>query len=189
MYLNKEHDCPPGHKTKKIDKIDWVKCWCGMNHSNREVLPDHWRKYSGTSENTAKYNCGIILVKEEDLFVVQCYNNYYGFPKGSIRNKHESFEECALREFYEETGHILDLSKYKYRQILLKNDSTKVTYVFFIVSVDKSFDIDTKPIDNMEITSFGWISINNLSNIRISKITGMACKMLSETEKFKESTA
>jgi 8-oxo-dGTP pyrophosphatase MutT (NUDIX family) len=181
MHMHaKGHIIPPGHKTRKIDKIDWVKCWCGMHHSNREIPSDYWDKYTKLSEATAKYNCGIILRKKGALFVVQSYNNYYGFPKGSIRNKHESFEVCALREFYEETGHILDLSKHKYRQILLKNDTTRVTYIFFIVSVDDDFDIDTKPIDNMEITSFGWIPVADLPSMRISKITGMACKMLSE---------
>jgi 8-oxo-dGTP pyrophosphatase MutT (NUDIX family) len=180
MYDNiKEHDHPPGHKTEKIDKIDWVKCWCGMYHSNREIPSDYWSKYAGISENnTVKHNCGIILKKEKELFVVQSYNNYYGFPKGSIHGKHESFKDCALREFYEETGHMLDLSKHEYTKIVLKNEITKVTYIFFVVTVCSDFEIDTKPIDNMEITSFGWILKSELTNMRISKITGMACKII-----------
>lgn len=175
----KKHDIPPGMKTRKVDKVDWNKCWCGMYHSNRVVPPEYWSKYVGTS--TVKYNCGIILRRNEELFVVQSYNNYYGFPKGSIKHKYEKFTECALREFYEETGYMLDLCKYKVDVKSFRNDSTRVKYFFFIVTVPDDFDIDTKPIDSMEITSFGWKCKSELlNNMKISKVTGMACKMLSD---------
>jgi 8-oxo-dGTP pyrophosphatase MutT (NUDIX family) len=164
-------------KTKKIDKIAWEKCWCGLYHSNRVLPSDYFSKYLKSPE-PVKYNCGIILRRLDEIFVVQSYNNYYGFPKGSVNHKTEDFKVCALREFYEETGHILDLGKHEYKQIIIKNDSTGVKYIFFIVTVGPSFEIDTKPIDNMEITSFGWKKKSDLLGMKISKITGMACKRL-----------
>jgi len=174
----KKHNIPPGKKTGKIDKVNWGKCWCGLYHSNRVLPSTYWSKYSNNTVEPVKYNCGIILRRVDEVFVVQSYNNYYGFPKGSVKHKTEDFKICALREFYEETGHILDLGKHTYKQIMLKNDSTKVKYIFFVVTVHPSFEIDSVPIDTMEITSFGWKQRDELLNMKISKITGMACKRL-----------
>ena len=151
-----------------------------MYHSNRIIPENYWKKYNNFTTRTVKHNCGIILKKQSNhFFVVQTYNNYYGFPKGSVKDNYEQFRDCAVREFYEETGYLLDLSEFETEQLVIKNDRTKVTYVFFVVHVPETFDIPTRPVDDVEITSYGWAHGKKIRNLRCSEITGRAiCRLL-----------
>jgi ADP-ribose pyrophosphatase YjhB (NUDIX family) len=159
---------PPGERSKMSEKADWVKCRCGMFHSNRVIPSDYWKKYKYTPRK-ATHNCGVVLRRGDDIFLVQTYNNYFGLPKGSVKNNREPFLRCALRELYEDT------SKYnKPKEILIRLQYMNVTYIFFVFDVNPSFDINTKPVDDMEITSFGWMNINEIRSSRnVSKITQM----------------
>lgn len=178
MYvLNKKHATPPGEKTHYYDKADWVKCWCGLYHSNRVIPGTYWEKYK-YKKKEVRYNCGVILRKEHKFFMVQSYNNYYGFPKGSVDSTHEQFEKCASREFFEETGHNLDIHEHKFTKMLIKNKKTQMTYVFFVIKVDENFNITTHPRDDFEITSYGWIDKTHLNRVKLSKITNKALHRL-----------
>lgn len=171
---NRNHNIPPGNIYEKDAALTWVDCWCGLKHSNRTIPGDYWKKYKKTKKNETRYNCGIILRKNKKLFIVQNYNNYYGFPKGSVKDSYESFKDCAIREFYEETGFLLDVDKYKMKKLLLKNEKTSMTYIFFVITVPEEFDIQTFPLDDMEITAYGWVKYDNIHDLKISNITSRA---------------
>jgi 8-oxo-dGTP pyrophosphatase MutT (NUDIX family) len=99
--------------------------------------------------------------------MTQSYNRCYGFPKGE-KEVDESLEECAKREFYEETGMNImgmDLSKFKCVNIFIEN----VEYVYYIIHVPSSFVVNSLPYDDVEITSFGWISLDRIHYLFLSK--------------------
>lgn len=108
-----------------------------------------------------------MLHKKNQIFITESYNSCYGFPKGE-KEHNETVEQCAKREFFEETGYNIentDLSNYK----ILKTNIENITYIFYVIKVGENFDLNTFPIDDVEITSFGWKRINEIKNLKLSK--------------------
>lgn len=148
----------------------------GMYHSNREIPSHFWkekrwrRKHYRGPRNIA----GIILlrqsseyVSEYEVFIVQCYHNKFGFPKGKC-HQNESYYDAAIREFKEETGTCLQI----------KNHSYKISYsekgknvVFYVVTVPKTFEINTFPLSDVEITAFGWVKLKNIQKVNLSNVS------------------
>lgn len=148
-------------------KVKWKYCdHCNMHHSNRKIpntyLNDDWKMYDFT-----KIKVGVILVKENKLWMIESYNKCFGFPKGEKENN-ETEIECARREFYEETGTRITITENN-RKIIKTFDN--VTYIFYVVNVNKDFEIFTFPKDDIEITSFGWVDIRNAKKLNLSHIS------------------
>ncbi len=181
---NFKHTYPRGIKTGieingkwKWDKVDWELCDCGFYHSNR-VIPDsywdQWRKPKN-KEFHIKKSTGIIFIRgDKEIWITQSYWNRFGFPKGSENESDMSSIDSATREFHEETG--MDFEKSlphkdltKSKQIRWYDVSKKTLYTFFIVNVPLWFNIYSNPIDDVEITSFGWVPIYKLRKVNFAK--------------------
>lgn len=148
------------------DKAVWRQCHCGLWHSNRYIPKKYWDQEWIVNKNRKK--AGIIVIRDNhEVWITQSYHKCFGFPKGE-KEKNESIEECAKREFFEETGfnidHI-DLNKCK----LVNTYIEDVEYIFYIFHVSDEFEIDSCPIDDVEITSYGWYPLNKLLNLKLSK--------------------
>lgn len=159
-----------GHRINdrwKWDKVIWNKCnVCNMWHSNRSVSPEYLDGDWGVSIQK-KTKVGILLIKNDLAYMTETYHTSIGFPKGEKENG-ETIEECAEREFYEETGTKIKINKYKYKKIKL--NIYNVLYIFYVIIVNE-FDIITHPKDTKEVTSYGWFNIHkirfldNVSNV------------------------
>lgn len=112
---------------------------------------------------------GVILIRNNsEIWVTQCYNKCYGFPKGE-REPLETIEETARREFLEETGMSIgevDLKKCKTVNVYIEN----VEYIYYIVHVPREFECYSFPRDDVEITSFGWVSLEMLRSLNLSRV-------------------
>lgn len=165
------HRYPKGYKFED-EKAEWIKCGCGFSHSNREYTPEFWKQWKKPVRKIV-YSSGIILVRNnEEVFIVQSYNNCYGLPKGKCE-KDENHIEGALREFKEETGSDLEkklpfVNFVNCEKIFWYNQDKKIEHTFLIVPVKQWFDIETVPEIN-EITSIGWCRLDNLNSVKLSK--------------------
>jgi 8-oxo-dGTP pyrophosphatase MutT (NUDIX family) len=146
----------------KWDPVVWVKCKiCNLHHSNRifpkEFLDCEW----GLSQ--VKTKAGIILIKNNEIFMTETYHTHLGFPKGE-KEPNETIKECAEREFYEETGTYINISHYNYK--IIKMNIYSVLYVFYVI-ICNDISLNTLPIDTKEITSFGWLSIDRIKYLKL----------------------
>ena len=169
------HIYPPGTATGytedrenfKWETVEWGKCPCGLWHSNR-VIPDSFWNKKWTGKKKQREKVGVILFKDNrELWVTQSYNNCFGFPKGE-KESDETPIVGAAREFYEETGTKIQIETLK----KCKKINAKIRdifYTFYIWNVPKSFELTTYPLDDVEITSCGWIDISNIGSLRLSK--------------------
>lgn len=150
------------------DNVKWIKCNCGMWHSNRFIPNEFWNQNWKFLPVKDRKKSGIILIRDSnEVWITQSYNRCYGFPKGE-KELGETLEQCAKREFYEETGvniNELDLSKFRMISIYIEN----VEYVYYIIHVPDTFQVTTYPKDDVEITSFGWIELSKINNLFLSK--------------------
>jgi 8-oxo-dGTP pyrophosphatase MutT (NUDIX family) len=147
--------------------VKWTHCLiCKLWHSNR-AYPKDYLDCDWGSDIQDKTKAGILLIKNDKIFMTETYHTHMGFPKGE-KEPYESVEECAEREFYEETGTKINLNDYNYT--IIKINVYKVTYVFYVIR-DENVSINTHPKDTKEITSYGWVGIkrikyiHNISNI------------------------
>lgn len=189
----------PKNKNWEWDKVTWrFDQSKNVYYSNRDY-PNHFWNASNWKKSIKKKEqrngaAGIILLRPGktggyDVFVVQCYKNKFGFPKGK-RNYEESFFTAALREFKEETGTQLTFeqktfkrieinSRYKDDEILNKYITKKI--VFYVLVVPTDFEIRTKPEADVEITSFGWVPFKKLPFIfKLSKVAQSVYPLIEE---------
>lgn len=188
------------NKNWEWDKVTWrFDQSKNVYYSNRDY-PNHFWNASNWKKSIKKKEqrngaAGIILLRPEprsgeyNVFVVQCYKNKFGFPKGK-RNYEESFFTAALREFKEETGTQLTFeqktfkrieinSRYKDDEILNKYITKKI--VFYVIEVPIDFQIRTKPEADVEITSFGWVPFKNLPFLfKLSKVAQSVYPLIEE---------
>jgi len=147
------------------DRVTWTKCSCGLYHSNRDIPPEFWKRKWKKKKKREKV--GIMIIKNNYIWVTQSYNKCFGFPKGE-KEHGETDEDTCIREFKEETGSIIDKKFLKDSQkIVIKVRDIK--YTFFVLFVKNDFSINTTPEDDVEITSFGWKNINNIYDLHLSK--------------------
>ncbi len=170
------HKRPPGRATGvKMSKdkwcwkdVSWVRCHCGLWHSNRYIPSEFWNQDWKISNSRERKKAGVILIRNKThVWVTQSYHNCYGFPKGE-KETNETVEECAKREFKEETGCSIDKIELS-NCIAIRTRIEEIQYIFYIIHVPLSFELFTFPTDDVEITSFGWVSIKDVDNLKLSK--------------------
>lgn len=168
--------------TGKYDKVNNEFNWepvtwrkdprTGLFHSNRKYPKRFWRcRWDKKPKDIA----GVILLKKSkkdpsgyEIFIVQCYNDKWGFPKGKL-NGNESFLEGAQREFYEESGTRLDLSD-SLGTIKIVDNRHKRNIVFYLHIVKDDFRINSTPLADVEITAFGWLGFSRLEHFKLSNL-------------------
>lgn len=150
------------------DPVRWKKCTrCAMWHSNRFIPPEFWRQDWGTRSPTEeRFKAGIIVLRGNSVWMTQSYNSCYGFPKGE-KERDETVETCAKREFLEETGCAFNCELDQC--VSLRTQIENITYVFFVARVPLSFEMSTFPIDDIEITSCGWVDLGDVHKLKLSK--------------------
>ena len=115
------------------------------------------------------FRCGCIIMKDNDILIIQQAESYmFGLPKGKMYTD-ETFEQCAIREVYEETG--LEVISCK---IIQKGKET-----IFLV---EEFKGELKK-DSREILAIYWISINLVLNFDLNKFSKTAIKNYLSTRK------
>lgn len=151
----------------KWSKVSWVKCHCGMWHSNRFIPRNFWyQKWEIRAKERKKV--GIVLMRDNThIWMTQSYHNCYGFPKGE-KELNESVEECAKREFLEETGCSIEKIQLS-KCISIITSFENIQYIFYVIHVPKTFELYTFPVDDVEITSHGWVHLNSIDNLKLSK--------------------
>lgn len=116
--------------------------------------------------------CGIIFhYNGHYLCVVQRASGLTGFPKGSLYAR-ESYENCALRELYEETGLKLNYSRIKSSRRIL----THQNHIYFVVQASTLEIVNvisngTHPVDENEILQVEWLTLAELKQRAIASFT------------------
>ena len=113
-----------------------------------------------------------------ESLINECPNSWnepeWGFPKGR-RNYNENDIECALREFYEETGFknrnmgfvVSNLAPYE--EVFMGSNYKSYKHRYFLMYVDYNMSLDEKMTDSdkTEISKIEWKCFNDcLTSIR-----------------------
>ena len=126
----------------------------------------------------SRYHNGNSLNFTLESLINECPNSWiepeWGFPKGR-RNYNENDIECALREFYEETGFknrnmgfvVSNLAPYE--EVFMGSNYKSYKHRYFLMYVDYNMSLDEKMTDSdkTEISKIEWKSFNDcLTSIR-----------------------
>ena len=127
--------------------------------------------------NSRYHNVDSLNFTLESL-ISECPNSWnepeWGFPKGR-RNYNENDIECALREFYEETGFknrnmgfvVSNLAPYE--EVFMGSNYKSYKHRYFLMYVDYNMSLDEKMTDSdkTEISKIEWKCFNDcLTSIR-----------------------
>lgn len=171
-----------GKKEWVWEPVKWKKRKDNLFYSNRKIPKSFWKQK--WEKPLTSDRAGVIIMKRTKrdglkFWMCQSYHNLFGFPKG-IPEENESFQETAKREFYEETGTKICLDN----SLELKSYQGKRCYCFYLVTVPSDYHIKTKPTNDHEITSFGWISAKKLDKIKLNSVTKIALNTYIKTPHY-----
>jgi 8-oxo-dGTP pyrophosphatase MutT (NUDIX family) len=155
------------------------------NNTNRKEYYDDDVLVIELNDKVFKYppKAGIIIFNKDFGKVILIKSNVYenesndirlepkwGFPKGH-KEKYETFEECAIRECYEETGILFELF-HNHPSILINNTR------YYICNTDTNTDKypKLKPLDNKEILFCEFINILQIDRSQINTDTRIILK-------------
>ncbi len=125
-----------------------------------EIFRDNLTKADIKKNKITKISRAIILKEDKILFEYSHNENFYMLPGGRLESN-ETFEECAKREVYEETGLLVEpikhtvtiiehypnitlYSEFFYCELLEEKNYKKLT------DEEKELDIELKWIDKIE---------------------------------------
>ena len=171
------------------EKVTWKKCnHCGFYHSNRFIPDEFWEREWVITEKFRE-KVGVILLRgNQQMWITESYHNCYGFPKGE-KERDETLENCAKREFKEETGHSIDNINLN-KCLKFTTSIENITYIFYVVHVPFRFDLEHFPEDDVEITSCGWVEVKDVGRLKLSKairkIYNLYIKHITEIKRNKE---
>ncbi len=148
-YFNYDYWVPPGTKRKRRNVAG-----CIILRPPKITTP----------------HCAIHNINDYEVLVVQCYNNKFGFPKGKCDDG-ESFIDAAMREFKEETGTDIQLSKHKDKLYTITFKEYNKDVVFYVKIVPSDFEITSFPIADVEITAFGWVKLSDIHHLKLADLT------------------
>lgn len=155
-----------------FDKL-WYDFWNGDNNKNYDKhFEESKRKFDSLIRNDNKNILEEII--EETKSKLKCNNEEWGFPKGR-KNLNENEYDCALREFYEETGINTNLIKLlnnigPIKEEYIGTNGVRYLHIYFIGvcndNITPLIDSSNK-IQCNEVGDIGFYKLNNtLSLIR-----------------------
>ena len=156
---------------------------CGDSHLHRFKSEEHISrdKFNQLRKGiyiNRRYHNGNSLNFTLESLINECPNSWnepeWGFPKGR-RNYNENDIECALREFYEETGFknrnmgfvVSNLAPYE--EVFMGSNYKSYKHRYFLMYVDYNMSLDEKMTDSdkTEISKIEWKCFNDcLTSIR-----------------------
>lgn len=112
----------------------------------------------------SRESAGCVLVTpDKKIFTVRnCASGFWGFPKGGKKDN-ETPGETALRELREESGIVLDETAFAHSM----RDSRITIFIAPVTDDVKSQVV----IDNIEIDDAAWISMSELKDLPMSRMT------------------
>lgn len=107
------------------------------------------------------------------ILLVQSRGQFWGPPKGSIQDE-ETYEECAIRETFEETGITIKPSEFL-GYTLVKNEA-----LYYTLELKEDEIVPQNHIKDNDANGIGWFNIDCLNTlIESSKINlNQHCKIL-----------
>jgi 8-oxo-dGTP pyrophosphatase MutT (NUDIX family) len=154
------HTCPDNCCIFKITPYKQIKWNQG----------DGWKP---SSNRVTKAGSFIVDASTSKILLVQSRGQMWGPPKGTMQDD-ETYEECAIREVYEETGIILHPSQF------LTNTIVKNKAIYYNVELKETEITPQNHIKDNDANGIGWFSVNCLDElIKLGKISvNQHCKIL-----------
>ena len=110
----------------------------------------------------------LVILKDKNVVVIAkpwYPEGLYRLPSGGWKPD-ESFEQCAQREGYEETGTRFQLQKYILRtKVTFTHQGKRVTWTSHVFTA-KYLSGELKPIDTREIREVNLLTLNELSSLK-----------------------
>lgn len=149
---------------KEIDISSWR-----VITRKKKKYKEKEKKTSIKSNEIYPNKSGVILFNKDLDKIVLIQNKYlylkgikkFGLPKGHIDNN-ETYENCAIRETFEETGIKINKSS------LIFKIKISDTYYFPIILNKEEV---LSPVDKIEIQDAKWILIDNIKDYNINRET------------------
>ena len=131
---------------------------------------DGWKQ---SSNRVTKAGSFIIDASTSKILLVQSRGQMWGPPKGTMQDN-ETYEECAIREVYEETGIILHTSQF------LTSTIVRNKAIYYNVELKETEITPQNHIKDNDANGIGWFNINCLDElIKLGKISvNQHCKIL-----------
>ncbi len=105
----------------------------------------------------------ILLVKNKNA-------NFWYAPGGGWEPEHETIQECAVRETYEETGLRVKLERLLYVQEFHESENTIFFETFWLASLSGNKALDTTHIDldpEGEVEAAQWFAKDELQSLKV----------------------
>lgn len=104
-------------------------------------------------------SCGCIVFNNGKVLIEKSLHGFYGFPKGHVEEG-ETYEECAVRETFEETGIKVFIDpKYSFKVTYLMQEKYPKQVIYFIAFLNGS---DRIKIQESEVESACWVDISKV---------------------------
>jgi len=104
-------------------------------------------------------SCGCIVFNNGKVLIEKSLHGFYGFPKGHIEEG-ETYEECAVRETFEETGIKVFIDpKYSFKVTYLLQEKYPKQVIYFIAFLNGSDQIE---IQESEVESACWVDVSKV---------------------------
>jgi 8-oxo-dGTP pyrophosphatase MutT (NUDIX family) len=159
-------------RTDTFSKL-WNDIWCISDKTNKKENMQYKNEESISLEKYNALKSGIILqndpieviytldslLDESDQSSNQWIEPEWGFPKGK-RNINEKDYDCALREFYEETGYDKKYLKLienilPFEEIFMGSNYKSYKHKYYLMTMEEKVNINHL-YDNFEVSKIEW---------------------------------
>jgi len=126
-----------------------------------------------TKNKIVKAGSFIFDPETSKILLVQSRGQMWGPPKGTMQDN-ETYEECAIREVFEETGILLNTSQFLDKTVI-KNRA-----LYYITNLKENDIAPQSHIEDNDANGIGWFNVNCLNDlIEQNKINiNQHCRML-----------
>jgi 8-oxo-dGTP pyrophosphatase MutT (NUDIX family) len=150
---------------KKIVDQDFDTLWTTMWGQGRDT---HSVEYQNSKKQFETLNRASLVKEVPSMFT----EPEWGFPKGR-RMKGESDQQCAVREFWEETN--IPEEAYEivpnmvYNEVFVGTNDVKYKHVYFVALLKDSALINTSqkltPLQKREVSAVAWKTLKDAKNV------------------------